>query len=402
MRKAIGLILVLTVVTAGASRAAENDETAQLKEAVRALTERVEQVEKQPRLFSGGESWVDRISFKGDFRYRHEYIKVSEPDERDEIRHRHRVRGRIGMTAKVNDEVTFNLRLATGSDNDPVSTNQTLDEGNSKKSVWIDQLYVTYKPEALKDYGFAVDLGRVPNPFFKPGDSSLIWDGDLNFEGGNVKAEFKLDPVTIFANGSIFWCNERGSDADSGMFGLQGGIKTPIMDTGVDAVFGVSGFWYANAENEPVFYGTGSGNTVDGGNYVNQYNLIEVFGQVNFKVSGVPVSVFADFVNNSDPDEEDTGMLFGFSVGKRKEQWDWEIKYNYREVERDAVVGIFTDSDPGGGGTNVDGHMFGFGLRLAKNVDADFTYMVNNIGIADDDDDQTDYDRMQVDLVFKF
>ena len=69
------------------------------------------------------------LKFAGDLRYRHEAIN----DDFEAERHRQRIRARFGVTADVADNVRVGLQLATGGD-DPVSANQTLDGGFSRKS----------------------------------------------------------------------------------------------------------------------------------------------------------------------------------------------------------------------------------------------------------------------------
>ena len=76
----------------------------------------------------------------------------------------------------------------------------------------------------------------------------------------------------------------------------------------------------------------------------------------------------------------------------------WEASYNYRDLEADAVVGIFSDSDFIGGGTNGKGHRFNFAYQLAKNFEAGLTYFLNERKNTDDDK----YRRLQADLIFKF
>lgn len=87
-----------------------------------------------------------------------------------------RLRARLGIIAKPAEQVTVGLRLATGSDNSPVSTNQTLGGGLSKKEIWLDQAYVTLQPVSYA----GLTLGRMPNPYFT---TDLVYDDDLNFDG---------------------------------------------------------------------------------------------------------------------------------------------------------------------------------------------------------------------------
>jgi hypothetical protein len=69
-------------------------------------------------------------------------------------------------------------------------------------------------------------------------------------------------------------------------------------------------------------------------------------------------------------------------------------------VEKDAVVGIFTDSDFRGGGTDARGHEIGGAVQLADNTAFKATYFINQIGLQKEDQD--DFRRFQVDLQLKF
>jgi hypothetical protein len=304
------------------------------------------------------------------------------------------------MKAQVNDEFSFELRLATGAGDDPVSTNQTIGDEFTNKPILIDLAYVAYKPEALKDYGVAVSLGKVKNPFYQVAD--LLWDHDLTFEGCSAQCKFKIDPVEVFVNGGLYCIEERSSAPESLLSGLQAGVKVPIGDTGIKVTAGVSGYWYGYTKDQGFFDGSAHGNTNNGGGgYEYGYEEINGFLKVDFKLAEIPLSVYFDFVQNGDPSDDNTGWLAGLSVGKLKEQWDWTLGYNYRMVEKDAIVGLFGDSDFGGGRTNTEGHKFSAGLRLFKNVDAGLTYFMCTNNIAKDEDED-DYSRLQLDLLFRF
>jgi len=407
MRTLIALAMIGMVSLIGAARGGEVDETANLRAEVAKLAKRVEELDRKERLFQGGSSWVDKVSISGDFRYRHEMIKqdlnIEDVDETE--RHRHRIRARLTIKGQVNEEVTMELRLASGS-TDPVSTNQTLDNEFQTKNFSLDRANVKYAPEALKDFGMSFQIGKFGNPFHKPEKTQLIWDGDLSFEGGNMKAKFKVDPVEIFIVGAALWVEENGTTADNGLWGIQPGVKWPIMDTGITFVGGVGGFWYTPVKHEGPFDDYfGNSEHPDGDGYEYDFNLLEVFGELHFKLMEFPIVVYGDIVDNTNAPNEGTGYLFGITVGKKKKQWDWDFKYNYRDLEQDAVIGTFTDSDTGGGGTNIRGHKIGFGLRLMKNVDFGFTYMINDVDVEGIDpigEHEVDYDRMQLDLKFKF
>jgi hypothetical protein len=95
-----------------------------------------------------------------------------------------RIRARLGVTADISDSTTAGIRLASGNDNDPVSTTQALGGGLDKKSLWLDQAWISYKVnQNLKLTG-----GRFGNPFMS---SDTLFSNDLNFDG--LTAQFTKD-----------------------------------------------------------------------------------------------------------------------------------------------------------------------------------------------------------------
>ncbi|HFL5785589.1 TPA: putative porin, partial [Pseudomonas aeruginosa] len=87
-----------------------------------------------------------------------------------------RLRARFGLKAALSESWSAGIRIGTGSDNNPVSTTQTLGGGFGKKDLWLDQGYLTWKPsERLSLTG-----GRIANPFLS---TDLLYSNDLNFDG---------------------------------------------------------------------------------------------------------------------------------------------------------------------------------------------------------------------------
>ena len=114
----------------------------------------------------------------------------------------------------------------------------------------------------------------------------------------------------------------------------------------------------------------------------------------------MPVAVFGTYVNNiAAKTSEDTGWLSGTKFNKAKKPGSWEVSYNYRDVEEDAVVGGICDSDFVGGGTDGKGHVLGFKYQIAKNVQGGLSYFINEKNANDTKDD---FKLLQADLIFKF
>jgi len=79
-------------------------------------------------------------------------------------------------------------------------------------------------------------------------------------------------------------------------------------------------------------------------------------------------------------DGGDTAWNLNFQVGNPALDafGDWQVAFGYRYVETDAVVDGFTDSDFGGGGTNVQGFTLGGSMALTKAVRCGLRWMSSN------------------------
>jgi hypothetical protein len=340
--------------------------------------------------------WWEDVKIKGDLRYRHEMIKEGD----SETRNRHRIRARVGINGDVNEFTEVNIQLATGSD-DPVSTNQTLDNGFSTKSLMLDLAYLTIKPTFAD--GLAVTAGKFKNPFFKPGNSELLWDSDWNPEGGVFNFRSDLDDISMTFIGAGLWIEERSSDKDSWMAAGQAILGFNFNEKKTGLKIGGGLFNYVNAAGFPPFFNgdEAMGNSIDPlGNYLNDYELAEAFIEISHDLDIFPITVMGDFVTNFAADSLKNGWLAGVRAGKAKNPGSWDFRYIYREVRKDAVVGIFTDSDFRGGGTDARGHEIGGGYQIAGNMKFNATYFINSIGL--EDEETTDFDRLQVDLQLKF
>jgi len=334
------------------------------------------------------ESWVDRIKLKGDVRLRHE--RIDEDGEED--RARMRFRTRFGLSAKVSEDVKFVFQLASGGDN-PVSTNQTFDDGFSTKDIGVDLAYIDWKiNDNLNFYG-----GKMKNPAYKAGGVPLIWDGDLNPEGFAVK----FTQGNFFGTVGGFSVEERSSSDDSLLYVVQAGLTAPLGDT-MKLTTGVGYFSYSDTiGNSPFYNGSSKGNSVDlNGDYIYDYKNTELFAQLDTRVGDWPLKVYAHATKNNDAPTEDTGFAVGAKMGSAKNDGEMEFSWTYQDIEADAVIGTYNDSDFGGGGTDSDGHMLKAKYAVSKKIFIGGTLFVNNVDRFQGT--EHDYNRLQLDVEFKF
>jgi len=339
--------------------------------------------------------WTENVKVSGDFRYRHEMIDQESKD----VRNRHRIRARVGIEGKVNETTQTFIQLATGSD-DPVSTNQTLDDGFSTKNIMLDMAYLRIQPRQITE--LSIIGGKFSNPFYKPEKSELIWDSDFNPEGGTVNFQKDFNDITLTIIGAGLWIDERSADKDSWLAAGQGVVKYYMNDEKISLAFGGGYFNYINTAGfEPFFdHEDPKGNSIGmDSTYINNYRLLEFYGEGNHHIGASPITVMGDFVTNTAADSNNTGWLAGIRIGKTQKPGNWAFRYIYRELEKDAVIGMYTDSDFRGGGTDAKGHEIGGDYQIAANSTFGVTYFINTIGLTGDG---TGFNKLQVDLQVKF
>lgn len=395
-----GLSLVGLLGTATNARANESDTVESLLTQIQSLTERIEMLESRTAIATAtyqqpkptisppakeNASWTDKVKLNGDFRYRHEAFDVE--GLRD--RHRQRLRARAAMVGQVSERVEVGFGLASGN-SFPNSTNQTLDDGFSSKNVVLDLAYAKWDTPIQ---GLGVTAGKFKNPVHRAGGTGLIFDGDLHPEGLGLKYENS----SLFASGLATWVDESGSDDDSFLLGGQVGIERNLGNGELTA--GMSYYNFIDARGEPTFFTPllplGNRTNPDG-TYLSGFELVEGFAEYAFEIDGRTLSFFADYVHNMEADDFETGYTLGAKLKASK----WQFGYAYQDLEADAVVGIFTDSDFAGGGTDGKGHILQGSYSLTKAIGLNGTLFLNERNM--DFGTSRGFNRLMLDISFKY
>jgi hypothetical protein len=336
-------------------------------------------------------AWAERIRWQGDFRYRYENIDIENVDDRN----RQRIRARANLIADITDTVEVGLGLATGG-SDPVSTNQTLGGGGSTKDLRLDLAYFDWN--GIRDTH--IMGGKIKNKLYRPGNNGLLWDGDWRPEGlGGI-----WDNGTFFVTGLGTWVESDSKTLNQEFsYGIQGGFSTRIGDA-VKISGGLGYFSFDTAGNRS-FFGDDDdffGNSFDPHSltYLYDYHEIEGYLEVQFNINEFPVRLFADYVQNQAVDDDNTGYAVGMKLGAASAPRSWDFSWVYQRLEADAALGLLTDSDFGGGGTNAKGSIFQGTYAIAKNWNAKATYFDNKIGLRSDN--PLDFKRLQLDINFKY
>jgi hypothetical protein len=158
-------------------------------------------------------------------------------------RERFRLRLRIGAGIDLGENFTAGVRVATGSDDNPVTENQTLGGASgqggyfAKYQVWLDRAFLRYEYGGTPDEDASLTVGRFDNPFF---NTSMMWSNDLAFDGIVAKGNYTVIPgVTPFLTMGAFPVfntdfnfstnnSDKFNSEDKYLFAVQGGTHWTI------------------------------------------------------------------------------------------------------------------------------------------------------------------------------
>lgn len=164
-----------------------------------------------------------------------------------------RLRARLTVAAKVDEHLDAVFRLASGNVRNPVSTNVTLGNSFSNFSLFIDRAYFDWRP--LHD--LQIEAGRVPNPWLS---TTMIWDEDLNFDGGVVHYEAAYGALTPFLTVGAFSVQNTDFDfpllrsdkiksRDKYLYGAQFGTRIALSEES-SAAFAVAYYYFDQINGE--------------------------------------------------------------------------------------------------------------------------------------------------------
>lgn len=349
-------------------------------------------------------AWAAKTEFKGDVRVRQETVKIDgESDGKN--KDRQRIRARLGAYTEINPQVNTGIRIATGGGDDARSTNQDLDNYFDKKQLWLDQAYIDYHPTAVKDLHLIG--GKMPQPWVSMGD--VIWDSDINPEGlaATYKHNLGNSGVEIFGSAGYYTLKDNVDGEgvqfrnDLSLYAGQLGARFAPTDS-LKVTLGGSVYSYNN-DKDSACPTTGTKTTpcalAVNGNSTDEFRLYEGFGQVDIANLPVPLSLYGQYVHNAATDsDQDNAWLVGFKSKLNA----FSLDYNYRDIQRNAVVGAFTDSDFANGTTGSRGHKIKLGYEIDKNFGLGVTYFLTKADYATSTQKDANANTLQLDVEAKF
>src|SRR6185437_14996071 len=366
---------------------------------------------------------VGRFRLSGDVRVRGEGFYQDNVISRN----RARVRVRLGLDGKLNEDFIGGLAIATGTLADPTTTNETLTNFFDRKTIALDRGYITYNPQDKKwlsltggKFAYTWDRTSLTNdPDINPEgfDEKVTFDlhsagfkkfsvqafqllynenskGDDSFGfGGSVSATFKAGPWT--ANPSFTLIDWRFVDAllSAPAFAVQattttGGLPVPGEGPGCAGGFGLSSAppcaFAANGLTNATFTdAAGKAHFLSGFEYAD----FILNNQIKTGLPRLPLNIVLEYEDNlnaaSRPLDNAGNVISGIgsqgkaylgdlSIGQLKNQGDLQFGYAYWRTEQDAILASWAESDQRAP-TNILQHKIYAGWKLRSNVAANYT-----------------------------
>lgn len=364
-------------------------------------------------------AFPEKPAWAGDLRYRLAQAR----ENVDQARPYHQLRARLGLKERVQEDVTIQVRLMTGTM--ALSPNQTLgdskDPGMPRRYVGLDLAFAEWN---LREAG-RVWIGRSSNPFFAPAQSQMIFDSDLAFEGFSYKWEMKGESKTFFANLGTFMISENytagspGQDApDTGLVGLQGGVKSDVAGGTLTVHVGSQHFVNiqdrvitvtdkdAKIDTASAPFERFKGNIVSAEDpsaapaarkylFRDQFIIYESGIELKVAVASVDLSLFGYYAKNAGASEANQASEGGIILGTGR----FILLVSHVEKDADAVVGAFTDSDYNGGGTDSRGEKIALNAKLGASSNLVVTGFAGKRGIGST---PRSYQATQVDFSVSF
>jgi hypothetical protein len=370
-----------------------------------------------------------------------------------EDQNRWRERVRLGLKVKVADHWQLDTRIATGNFDNPVSSNITMGNSEQRYAVQLDRAQLRYDRTDEQGLNWlTLQAGRLPNPWF---GTDLVWDDDLGFDGVAATYRYGIDFESdgfaavprnrnVFITGAAvpiqqpdFLSQDRW--LVGGQLGLNWEFENQNLFTAGAAIYDYMHMaGKRNAYLSKLTDGTAplfvqKGNTLF--NIANglptdvllglasNYRLLDFTLSLDLaNLAPYHVIFTADVVKNIAFSEEDVatrtsgssiylynesklrdrslGALVGVQVGwpEVTQQGAWQMAFDYRYLQRDAVLDAFTESDFHLGGTDTQGYRITGFYGLTKNLWMRARWM----SATEIDGPPLSIDVLQVDLNAKF
>jgi len=349
---------------------------------------------------------VSAMKISGDARLRYEHTANQQaldppPPGQAASRDRGVFRFRAGITMPINELFSLGARVATGSPDDPNSTDVTLGSFVDDLAISLDRAYLEFNYKNLMLTG-----GKFQNPFRTKTD--IVWDDDVNPQG--VGGRYTFSGLGIFTPrvvGLYSIIDEVATSGDSYMVGGQFELAMrPSANLTLTGAVGYLDYTIKSLTDADAGDVLTNNLNADTTGYLSDFNLVDVIGIVEYNgwSERFPLRVVADYVKNTGAEvPEDQGFTVDAYLGRVSNRNDVRFQYGYSNVETDAVLGAFSH-DNTTLATNYLQHTFNIDFVLLPNTVFTGTFYLyrRSAETALTDDTETFASRLRLNLMLRF
>ena len=367
------------------------------------------------------------------------------------MRERFRYAARLGIKGDLFDNFNYGFRLDTSTN--PRSAWVTFgDDSNpspfakNSDGIGVGQIFIGWKPLPW----YEMTVGKMPKPIYT---TTMVWDSDFSPEGAVEKFKAPTKYVDLFANFGQFLYQDTNPDSaipstDTFILAFQVGAEVKInkdinlkvapvvyaytgvgSSGGLNRTFTGEGFQGLNNNPAAAYNNTG----------INDLTILEIPGEINYKMGKYTARLFGDFAYNFDGDDRArnaatvaalpkaytgenkaymAGISFGTSApgltgGSVSKKNTWETRAYWQHVEQYALDVNLLDSDFFEGRGNLQGVYAALAYSLTDSIIGTFRYgyanrINHNLGTGGTNPDLpilnpiNNYHLLQFDLTYRF
>lgn len=299
---------------------------------------------------SGQAQTAPTLRFGGDFRVRYEHTtrgNGAAPLGREVVRFR------LGLTYPLRPDLTVRARLATGSAEDPNSTDVTVGDFVDDLALSLDIASVEVNRPR-----WGLFAGKFTNPVLS---TELVWDGDVN--PGGIGGRLRLgSPAGLSGTVTPFYfvIDQPTGPTNSYMGGGQVAVSTASGPRWrLTAAAGYYDYRIASLAAADAGGGDTRGNrlTAGGTRYLSDFDLLNAIVALDYTGLGerLPLRIIGDYVHNSGANDLNTGWAADVYLGRVTRPGETRWRYGYAVAETDAILAAFAH-DNTQLGTNSETH----------------------------------------------
>jgi len=387
-------------------------------------------------------SWVSNVKLYGDFRGRYDGIYqhgnnyapagvnpvtgvITDPTNANAVDDRHQLRYRLrfGFTANTTDHFAVGLRLGSGptgtaaagqTNGSTFSANTTLNNNASRKPIFVDLAYAKWTPIKYVQ----AEIGKMNNAFWF---TDMVMDPDYNPEGAQQKFSFDFNDKQRLSFTAGQWViqenfNAQGTNINNDVYLLVNQIDlaskwTPHLTSRIGgAIYNFKNQHSMSSALDNTFIGQ-NGQAASGPTAPN-FNPLIGRAEVTWTLDsfpgftgGFPITIGGEYANNPGAGSHvNEAYNLGLTLGSSKNKGNWQLTYNYKNIESAAVWHGLNDDDFGfnaRGGTDVRGHQVIAAYHVADPLTIGLRYMRTE-QIGNMAGTKAEQDRLFFDLVWAF